>query len=36
VIGVEGAKAVTDPFHGALGNWRVNVSWKISRPKSRL
>ncbi|WP_206240023.1 ShlB/FhaC/HecB family hemolysin secretion/activation protein [Novosphingobium terrae] len=35
VIGVEGAKAVTDPFHGALGDWRVNVSWKISRPQVR-
>lgn len=33
VIGVEGAKAVTDPFHGALGNWRVNLSWKLSRPQ---
>lgn len=31
-INVEAAKAIKDPFGGAYGDWRVNVSWKLSLP----
>jgi len=29
-LGLEGAKAIKDPFNGELGDWRFNVSWKLS------
>lgn len=32
-LAVEGAKAISDPFNGVLGDWRVNVSWRLALGK---